>query len=97
LLDQLVRTRNRPQYPTQELLVRHLTSHFPATFRDAPWYSGQTVTTIRHMAAGIGTALVSTGIDCRGEDLWVVADSAVERQIAADERTVLPQRLMEEP
>ncbi|MGO2619563.1 MAG: winged helix DNA-binding domain-containing protein [Glutamicibacter ardleyensis] len=94
LLDQWVRTHREPKEPLQELLVRYLSSHGPATLRDAAWYNGQTLTAIRRAAADLGAALSSAGVDGGGEDLWVVACSGAERQIAAGERTGLPPRLL---
>lgn len=94
LLDQWVRTHREPKEPLQELLVRYLSSHGPATLRDAAWYNGQTLTAIRRAAADLGAALSSAGVDGGGEDLWVVAGSGAERQIAAGERTGLPPRLL---
>lgn len=68
--------------------------HGLATLRDAAWYSGQTLTAIRRATADLGAALSSAGVDGGGEDLWVVAGSGAERQIAAGERTGLPPRLL---
>ncbi len=86
LLETLTAADLEPAEPLQELLRRYLRAHGPASVRDAAWYTGQTLTTLRRAAADLGAELHCVGQDARGEDLYLLTDCAVRE-------TALPSRL----
>jgi len=94
LVDQWITQHHQPAAPLQELLLRYLGSHGPATVRGAAWYTGQTLTTMRQVAKDVAQNLVAVGQDSRGEDYLVVADSAAHQELEAGEVGELPQRLL---
>lgn len=79
LLDSWVKRHHEPTHPLQELLFRYLGSHGPATLRDAAWYAGQTLTSIKQAASALGDQLVNVGQDPQGEDYFVATNSAAQR------------------
>ncbi|SCB80381.1 winged helix DNA-binding domain-containing protein [Arthrobacter sp. NIO-1057] len=94
LVESWVSKHHAPEFLVQELLARYLNSHGPATLRDAAWYSGQTLTTIRHAAAELGGVLISVGKDERGEDFLVVEGSLAHQSLESTEPPQLPRRLL---
>ncbi|WP_334121566.1 DNA glycosylase AlkZ-like family protein [Glutamicibacter sp.] len=94
LVDSWIKKHHVPEDPIQELLVRYLDSHGPATLRDAAWYAGQTLTTIRHAASQLGERVVSVGKDERGEDFLVVEGSLAHQALETTEPPQLPTRLL---
>lgn len=94
LLDSWVQEHFSPRDPLCEILVRYLSSHGPATLRDAAWYTGQTLSDLRHAAADLDGKLIAIGTDGRGEALWVVDGSPAEQQLMAGQPLHLPPRLL---
>jgi len=94
LAEQWISKHHVPDSPMQELLLRYLGSHAPATLRDAAWYAGQTLTTIRAAAAELGRELVSVGKNERGEDFFVVQGSAAHQACESSGAPQLPTRLL---
>lgn len=94
LLERWVTEHQKPENPLHELLLRYLGSHGPATLRDAAWYSGQTLTTMKRTASELGTNLVQAGADERGDDYWVVNGSHAEQRLEAPQLRGLPLRLL---
>ena len=94
LVDEWIASHREPGDPLAQLLRRYLHSHGPATLRDAAWYTGQTLTTMRTAAEALGGLLSSAGSDERGEGYWVIAGSRAHRELEAMEPTGLPLRLL---
>lgn len=94
LVEQWITRHHQPQAPLQELLLRYLESHGPATLRGAAWYTGQTLTAMRRTANEISNKLLVVGQDERGEDYHVVAGSGAHEQLEADKPVSLPKRLL---
>ncbi|WP_313813981.1 winged helix DNA-binding domain-containing protein [Glutamicibacter sp.] len=82
------------QYPIPELVLRYLLGHAPASARDASWYTGQTLTSIRRAIAELGDRLLVVARDERGEELFATT-SQVEQWDAQEHHDVaLPLRLL---
>ncbi|WP_181150476.1 winged helix DNA-binding domain-containing protein [Arthrobacter sp. MYb224] len=94
LLERWVTEHQEPENPLHELLLRYLGSHGPATLRDAAWYTGQTLTTMKRTASELGTSLVQVGVDEHGDAYWVVTGSRAEQSLEAPGLLGLPLRLL---
>ena len=94
LVDQWIARLREEEHPLEELLRRYLSSHGPATLRDAAWYAGQTLSAVRTAAEALGDQLLSAGHDERGEDYWVMAGSLAHHELETPQRTRLPLRLL---
>ncbi|WP_083586619.1 winged helix DNA-binding domain-containing protein [Glutamicibacter sp. 0426] len=94
LVDERIAQHREPADPLAEILRRYLSSHGPATIRDAAWYAGQTLSAMRTAAQALDDVLVSAGNDERGENYWVIAGSLAHRELETPQSTRLPLRLL---
>lgn len=60
-------------HPLQELVLRYLNGHAPATARDAAWYTGQTLTSIKAAVAELEGQLVPVAVNDRSEQLYATS------------------------
>lgn len=94
LVDDWVPPHREPADPLAELLRRYLESHGPATVRDAAWYAGQTLTSMRSAASRLGESLINVGDDERGDAYWVIAGSPAHQELDSPREAALPLRLL---
>ncbi|WP_404291217.1 winged helix DNA-binding domain-containing protein [Glutamicibacter arilaitensis] len=94
LLEHWITEHHELENPLQDLLRRYLESHGPATLRDAAWYTGQTLTTMKLAANELGGSLERVGADEPGDDYWVVTDSLAHQLWESPSRHGLPTRLL---
>lgn len=69
LVDQWIAKSHDPKMPLAELLHRYQLSHGPATIRDAAWYAGQTLTSMRSAAEALADTMLTVGRDEKGSTL----------------------------
>lgn len=70
LADTWVSQPRTTPHPIRELVLRYLKGHAPATARDAAWYTGQTLTSIKAAVAELEGQLVAVAVNDRAEQLY---------------------------
>lgn len=95
LADAWIKHPRTVAYPIQELVMRYLGGHAPASARDIAWYTGQTLTSIRQAIARLGDQLAAAAHNERGEELYAAA-SQMELWEAQKQHSLgqLPLRLL---
>ncbi|MCW4464963.1 winged helix DNA-binding domain-containing protein [Glutamicibacter sp. MNS18] len=94
LLDDWVDAHHTPEEPLRELLTRYLRGHGPTSLRDAAWYTGQTLTTLKAVVQEPGSDIAGVGHDRHGEALYTTAGSAAQMLLEERATRHLPLRLL---